>query len=257
MPDSTTSLNKRYFYLFGVLLLVLAWQLLSERYQQGLVPSPYETWQGFVYILESGELGENLRITFQRQITGLGLGLLAGLTTGLLAGWFPRLELLMQPLISILLAIPAIILVVMAMVWFGMGTKMTVFLVSLLVFPIMHTNTVEGFKSIDPDLIQMSRVYRLPWPRAISNIYLPGMLHSLIAGFSLAAASSIRLTVMAELLGAREGMGQRIAIARSYLATEELFAWVLVLLAILASLEFLLIRPLQRWSSRGVPELEA
>lgn len=257
MPDSITRLNKHYYYLFGILLLVLLWQLLSEQYPQVLVPSPYETWQGLVNIWISGALGDNLKISFQRQITAMSLGLLIGLTSGMLAGWFPRLEVLMQPLVSLLLAMPPIVLVVMAMIWFGMGTKMTIFLVSLLVFPIMHTNTVEGFKSIDPAIIQMSKVYRLPLPLAISKIYIPGMLHGLIAGFSMGAASSIRLTVMAELLGAREGMGQQIAISRSYLETEQLFAWVLVLLVILASLEFVLIRPLQRWSNRGKPGAES
>lgn len=253
MPDSTISLNRRCFYGLGVLLLISGWQLLSMYYPPVLVPSPQETGQALAGIYESGALTQNLGITFQRQLLGLGLGLLAGLASGLLAGGFPRLELLLQPLVSLLLAIPAIILAVMAMVWFGMGTTMAVFLVALLVFPVMHTNTVEGLKSIDPAIIEMSRVYRLPLPLAISNIYLPGMLHSLIAGFSLAVAASIRLTVMAELLGAREGMGRQIATARSYLETSELFAWVLVLLAILAGLEFLLIRPLKRWSSRGTP----
>lgn len=252
MPDSITKLNKQYYYLSGVLLLVLIWQLLAQRYPPVLVPSPYETWQGLVSIWTSGALGDNLRITFQRQITGMSIGLLIGLTSGMLAGWFYRLELLMQPLISLLMAMPPIIITVMAMVWFGLGTKMTIFLVALLVFPIMHTNTVEGFKSIDPALIEMSKVYRLPLPLAISKIYIPGMLHSLIAGFSMGAASSIRLTVMAELLGAREGMGQQILISRSYLETEQLFAWIIVLLVILASLEFLFIRPLQRRSSRGM-----
>lgn len=253
MPDSITKLNKHYYYVFGILLLVLLWQLLSEQYPQVLVPSPYETWQGLVIIWTSGALGDNLKISFQRQIIGMSIGLLIGLSSGMLAGWFSRLELLLQPLVSLLLAMPPIILAVMAMVWFGMGTRMTIFLVALLVFPIMHTNTVEGFKSIDPAIIQMASVYRLPLPLAISKIYIPGMLHSLIAGFSMGAASSIRLTVMAELLGAREGMGQQIAISRSYLETEQLFAWVLVLLVILASLEFVLIRPLQRWSNRGKP----
>ncbi len=254
MTDSITRLNKHYYYGFGILLLLMLWQLLSEQYPQVLVPSPYETWQGLVNIWTSGVLTDNLGISFKRQLLGMSLGLMMGLTTGMLSGWFTRLELLMQPLVSLLLAMPPIILAVMAMIWFGMGTQMTIFLVALLVFPVMHTNTVEGFKSIDPSLIQMSKVYRLPLPLAISKIYIPGMLHSLIAGFSMGVASSIRLTVMAELLGAREGMGQQIAISRSYMETEQLFAWVLVLLVILASLEFVLIRPLHRWSTRGMTD---
>lgn len=253
MPNSTINPNKQFYYVSGILLLLLIWQLLSKQYPPVLVPSPYETYLGLKAIWTGGILLDNLQISFLRQISGMTIGLLLGLAGGLLAGWFAKLELLLQPLISLLLAMPPIIMAVMAMIWFGMGTKMTVFLVSLLVFPVMYTNTVEGFKSIDPAIIQMSKVYRLPLPLSVLKIYLPGMRHSLIAGFAMGAASSIRLTVMAELLGAREGIGQQIAISRAYLETEQLFAWVLIMLLILACLEFILIRPLQRRSKRQVP----
>lgn len=257
MPNSTTRLNRNYEYLGGVLLLLLGWQLLSMHYNQVLVPSPAETLQALVSLVESGELAENLLITFHRQLAGLAAGISIGMLSGLLAGCFRRLDLLVQPLINFLLAVPAIIFVTMAMVWFGMGTTMTVFLVSLLVFPVIHTNAAEGLKAIDPALLEMAEVYRLPPLLKVRKIYLPGMRHALIAGFSLAMASSVRLTVMAELLGAREGMGQRIAIARVYLETERLFAWVLVLLVILISLEFLFIRPLKRWAGQGQMEAGA
>ena len=160
------------------------------------------------------------------------------------------MELILQPLVNTLLAVPAIVFVVMAMVWFGMGTLMTVFIVALLVYPVMHLNTLEGFKSIDRDLLEMAKVYRMPTWKKINKIYLPGLAHSLIAGLSLSIASSVRLTVMAELLGAREGIGQKIAISRAYMETENLFAWVLVLILILVGLELLLIKPLNAFTVR-------
>jgi len=250
MPNSTTRSNKNPYYVFGVILLALGWQMLSMLYDQVLVPSPIETLRALKELFVSGELGQNLMITFRRQTGGLTAGIALGLVTGLFAGYFRRLDLLMQPLISLLLAVPAIIFVTMAMVWLGMGTQMTTFLVALLVFPVIHTNAAEGFKSVDRDLLEMAHVYRLPPVLTIKKIYLPGMRRYLIVGLSLSMASSVRLTIMAELLGAREGMGQRIAIARAYLETEKLFAWITVLLMILVSLEFLFIRPLKRCSSQ-------
>ena len=78
---------------------------------------------------------------------------------------------------------------------------------------------------------------------------LPGILHS-FCGISLSVATSIRLTIMAELLGAQDGMGQRIAISRAYLQTDQLFAWVLVLIFIVFALDWLLIRPVNRMANR-------
>ena len=251
MKVSISKTNRDYFYsLLGFLIIIMLWQILSMHYNPVLVPSPRETAAAFNEIWSSGALAENLAISFKRQSLGLAFGLAAGLGSGVVAGLNRRLELTIGPLVNSLMAIPAIIFVVMAMVWFGMGSTMAAFLVALLVFPIMHLNTLEGFKSIDRSLLEMGRVYRLPAWHTMKKIYLPGLTNSLVAGFSLAAASSVRLTVMAELLGAREGIGQKIAISRAYMETERLFAWVLVLIGILVILELVLIRPLNRFSLR-------
>ncbi|MGI6412778.1 MAG: ABC transporter permease [Syntrophomonadaceae bacterium] len=251
MPNSTSKNSSEYLYIFlGVLAIIAGWQLISLFYSPVLVPSPLRTIESFWNIWNNGELAANLAISFQRQVTGLGIGLSLGISTGILAGLNRKLELILQPLVNALLAVPAIVFVVMAMVWFGMGTLMTVFIVALLVYPVMHLNTLEGFKSIDRDLLEMAKVYRLPTWKKINKIYLPGLAHSLIAGFSLSTASSVRLTVMAELLGAREGIGQKIAISRAYMETENLFAWVLVLILILVALELLLVKPLNAFTVR-------
>ena len=251
MQNSISSHNKDIFYkLLGAVLITIFWQFLSMQYLSVLVPSPAETLAALKQMLLSGEISSNLCISFKRQITGLLFGIAFGTATGLLAGFKRPLELMMSPLVNSLITIPAVIFVVMAMVWFGMGTIMTVFLVSLLVFPIMHINIVEGFKSIDANYLQMARVYRVPFKIRLRKIYLPGIMHSFLAGISLSVATSIRLTIMAELLGAQDGMGQRIAISRAYLQTDQLFAWVLILVLIVFILDWLLIRPVNKIARR-------
>jgi len=251
MPNSTSKNNLAFSYtLLGVLLIVIGWQVLSLFYIQVIFPSPAETIQALLGIMISGELLDNLIITFQRQIVGLTCGVTLGIISGIVAGLNRKVELICQPFIYTLLSVPAIVFVVMAMVWFGMGTVMAIFLVTLLVYPTMHMNTLEGFKSIDRSLLEMGQVYKLPAWITIKKIYLPGLTNSLVAGFSLSATASVRLTIMAELIGAREGIGQKIAVSRAYLETERLFAWVLVLLMIIIGLEFVIIRPLNAFSAR-------
>ncbi len=240
--------NKKFWYALGISFVLLGWQLLSLKYSGVIVPSPADTWRALAEIFRSGEMAENLKVTFSRQLTGLLFGLAMGTATGVIAGIFTKVQLILQPMITLLLSVPAIIYVTMAMVWFGTGTKMTIFLVALLIFPLMHTNTASGINSIDPALKEMAEVYRLPPLKKLGQIYLPGMRGHLITGFSLGLASSMRLTIMSEMLGAVDGMGQRIYISRAYLETENLFAWVAVLLIILMLLEFLLIRPLKKWT---------
>jgi NitT/TauT family transport system permease protein len=250
MPTSSSKNSDYRYTILGVLIIVLCWHLLSMHYNRVLMPSPVDTIRALIDIYSNGELIENLKISFNRQIIGLAVGAILGIGTGIVAGINHKIELIIQPLIKILLAVPAIVFVVMAMVWFGMGSTMAIFLVSLLVYPIMHVNTVQGFKAIDRNLLEMAKVYCLPAVIKVKKIYLPGLTYSVVAGFSLATASSVRLTIMAELLGAREGIGQKIAISRAYLETENLFAWVLVLIFIIVLLEWFIIRPLNKLSSR-------
>ena len=62
--------NPRLWYALGVGLMLAVWQLLSMVYSIVIVPSPLETWRGLINIIASGELAENLKITFARQFTG-------------------------------------------------------------------------------------------------------------------------------------------------------------------------------------------
>lgn len=251
MSNSTSNPKKYHWYIFlGILAIFVLWQGLSFRYNSVIVPSPYETWLALTEIIKSGELTSNLSISFRRQIAGLTIGVVLGTLSGVSAGLFRPLEYFLLPTVNCLMAVPAIIFAVMGMVWFGMGSPMAVFLVSLLVFPLMHINTLEGFKSIDHSYLEMAKVYNLPWIIKVKKIFLPGIIHSFIAGFALSTATSVRLTIMAELLGAKEGMGQKIAISRAYLETDRLFAWVIILITIVITLEWLVIRPLNKYAKR-------
>lgn len=242
--------QERFFAGVGIIAITLLWYGLSRRYNPVIMPSPGRAVYSLVEFFRTGEAQLQMAITFQRVAGGLILGILTGIFSGTLAGIFKPFEYMLRPIIRLLLSVPAIIFAVMAMVWFGMGTNMAIFLVTLLVFPVMHTNIAQGFKTIDHSILEMVKVYQVPVSIQIRKIYFPALLHAFVAGFTLCATSAVRLTIMAELLGTREGIGQRIGISRSYLETEKLFAWVILLVLIVVSLEWLIVRPLNQLSRK-------
>lgn len=243
--------NKNIYSILGVLLLLLSWQIISVFTHPLIVPSPLATIKALINMATSGELLKNFSISIQRQLTGLAIGVMFGIILGILGGLKAPVNRMITPLINAILSVPGIIFVVIAMVWFGQGTTQVVFVVALLVFPVMYVNCEKGIESIDPNLIQMATVYKVPLIIRIKKVYLPGLTHGILAGFALSAASSIRLTVMSELFGAQEGIGQAIAMTRFYLETDKLFAWALILVFIVAILEKMVFKPLEakieRW----------
>lgn len=240
-------INRRRYYILGILLILAGWQVLAWASHPLIVASPVSTFQSIFAMLASGELTKNLIITLQRQLTGLSLGVLVGTFLGIFGGLKKSLDSMFQPGINAILATPSIIFVVIAMVWFGQGSTQVIFVTALLIMPIMYLNSAKGIQSIDSDLLQMVKVYRVPRRIKLFKIYLPGLLYGFMAGFSLSVASSLRITIMAELLGAQNGIGNAIFIARGYLETSKLFAWALLLVLLVMIIEALVFNPLQRF----------
>jgi NitT/TauT family transport system permease protein len=84
----------------------------------------------------------------------------------------------------------------------------------------------------------------------LREVYFPGIASPAIAGLTLATGIAVRAVVLAEVLAAANGIGHAFSRAMSFLETPELFAWVLVLLALMAAIEFGVLRPVKRRAMR-------
>ncbi len=243
-------ISDRRYYILGILIILAGWQVLAWASHPLIVASPGSTFQSIFAMLASGELTDNLLITLQRQLAGLALGVLVGTIFGIFGGLKKPLDSMFLPGINAVLATPSVIFVVIAMVWFGQGSTQVIFVTALLVMPIMYLNSAKAIQSIDSDLLQMVRIYRVPARIKLRKVYLPGLLYGFMAGFSVSVATSLRITIMAELLGAQNGIGNAIFIARGYLETSKLFAWALLLVLMVMLIEAIVFNPLQRFISR-------
>ncbi len=242
--------TERKYYILGIVILVAGWQALAMASHPLIVASPLSTITAFLDMLNSGELGKSLVVTLKRQLLGLALGVVAGTFLGVLGGLKHALDSMIMPAINAVLATPSVIFVVIAMVWFGQGSTQVIFVTALLITPIMYLNSVKGIHSIDSQLLQMATVYQVPGRVRMLKLYLPGLLNGFIAGFSLSVASSLRITIMAELLGAQNGIGNAIFITRSYLETDKLFAWTITLIILVAIMETVVFNPLHKYSKK-------
>lgn len=243
-------LNKSSYAVIGILAIVLAWHVAAMLTHPLVVPSPLATLKALLQMAVEGEITSNLMISIKRQLSGLSLGVLTGTLLGVAGGISAGFYQLTRPLINTIQATPSVIFVVVAMVWFGVGTVQTVFVVALLVVPVMYINCAHAVRSIDPSFLEMAKVFCVPRWVQVKKIYLPGLLQGFLAGFALSAASSLRLVVFAEVMGAREGIGPAIALTRNYLETDKLFAWALVLIVLVVVVEAVILKPLESYRKK-------
>jgi NitT/TauT family transport system permease protein len=230
----------------GLLMIVLAWQLAASRLGPLLMATPHQTLLAIPPLLESGRLWHAASASLARATCGITLGCACGFLIGLLAAHSPSLRGAVEPLRWLLMAIPAVIVVLLAMLWFGLGASMVIFLVAAMISPGLYTHTVHGMRQIDPKLLAMTQVYRFGWWLRVRHLYIPALSAPLSAALLVAINSGIRLVVMAEVLGGDSGVGHALANARSTFDSAELYAWVLLILGFVALLEWALIQPLQR-----------
>ncbi len=229
----------------GICLLVFCWWLVSLVFDEIIIASPVKTISSLGAMMLTPSFWKSVGITFQRFALGLFFGSLIGLVFGLAAGVNEAVRWMLEPFRWILMTVPPAVLVVVSMIWFGMGSVQTVFVTSLLIIPIIYVNTVAGIDAVDQHLVEMAGIYRAPKAMLIRDLYMPGVGGHVLAGLSLSAGMGIRIVVLSELLGAYSGIGYEFALARTNLDSPVLFAWVLVCLVLGGGLEVCILTPMR------------
>lgn len=230
----------------GVVAMLVVWQLLSLTMSSAIMASPADTAVALARLAWGSKLWVELLITLKRLVVGLAVGAAVGWVLGVVAGVQPQVRSFLEPVRWVTMTVPAVIIAALAMLWFGLGDFTVMFMVAVIVFPTMYVNTVAGVLAVDSRLTEMGRVYHFSRRLLLTEVYLPGIASPVMAGLTLATGLAVRAAVLAEVLGAMNGIGHAFSRAMSYLETPELFAWILVLLALMGVIEFGVLRPLKR-----------
>ncbi len=235
------------FNLLGLMMLLLGWEILARNYSGLVVAAPVETLAALFKLLGNKTfLIMHLVPTLKRIILALVIGIGSGAVLGVLAGLMEPLRLMLAPIRWILTSIPAIIVVVVFMLWFGMGTTMVVSITSTMIAPIVYVNVADSMRSVDSSLMEMAKVYRMPLHMRLTRIYAMALASPLLSSVVIATGNCIRLVVLAEMLGTNEGIGHTLAISRTNLQTDDLYALTMLAMLVIGGVEVILLRPARK-----------
>jgi sulfonate transport system permease protein len=231
----------------------MAWEVLSETgfIPSRLLPSPVSVIRAGVSAATTGGLLTHLAASTARAAAGLVIGSTIGLVLGLATGLSRPLQLVLDGPVQMLRAIPALALVPLVILWFGLGETAKVFIVVItVVFPV-YLNTFHGVRSVDPRLVEMAQVYGIRGVALYREVILPGALPSILVGFRFALGMAWLVLIVAESLGATSGLGYLAQNAREFMQMDVLVLTI-VLWAIMGKLADVLSRDLE---SRLLPWL--
>ncbi|MGB7482959.1 MAG: ABC transporter permease subunit [Castellaniella sp.] len=232
--------------LASLLLFCALWEWGGQYYGPLILPGPRATFERLGELLASGQAAPELWISARRTLAGLGAAVLAGSILGMLAGRSLTAAVVARPLVTLLLGMPPIAWLVLAMLWFGMGDATPVFTVAVACFPIVFAGAMQGARTLDGQLTDVARVYRLPWWTTLFEVHLPHVLSYLLPAWITALGMSWKVVVMAELLAASDGAGAALAVSRAQLDMAGSMGWIVAVLGLLLAIEYLLLEPVKR-----------
>lgn len=250
-PDAASAQpTSKVWSLLGVLLILAGWEVAARWAGPLLMATPLEALSGIARLAAEPAFREHVGDTLMRIGIGVSGGCLIGFVLGVLAGRDARLRGLLEPMRWLLMAVPPVVVVVLAMLWFGLGSSMVIFITLLMMVPGMYVNTVKGMLMLDRNLLEMGQVFEFSAWQTLRHVYLPALAAPLTAALLMAVCGGVRLVVMAEVLGAESGVGYALANAQSTFDNTAIYAWVLLILGFVALIEFLLLQPVQRHLTR-------
>lgn len=220
----------------SILFVLLIWTLFSALniMPQAILPSPASVWLATVEMAENGTLGRDLTVSLSRAAIGFSIGTSLGVLVGLLTGRLALMQVLLAPALTLLRPIPAIALVPLAIVWFGIGEGSKYFVISYTVFLTVWFNTHHGMQYVPDIYLRASRSLGVSRVREFLTVIIPAAAPYILAGIRLGVALAFLSLVAAELSGASSGIGYRLQEARQYIRTDRMFS-LLIILGILGS----------------------
>ena len=236
------------------LVLLLTWHLASTYgwLSNRVLPAPFEVAQAAWTLAASGELWTHVKVSASRALLGLAVGGGLGLAFGLLTGSVRICESLLDSTFQMIRNIPALAMIPLVILWFGIDETAKLFLIAVAVFFPIYLNTFHGIRNVDPGLIEMGRTYGLSRWGLYTQIILPGALSSILVGLRFSLGLMWVILIVAETISAQSGIGYLTMNAREFLQTDIVLVGIL-LYAALGKLSDMLARAMEHYWLRWHP----
>ena len=210
--------------------LLAAWQagatlgLVSTRF----LPAPLDVLAAGWRLGLSGELFTNIRVSFVRAAAGFLVGGGIGFALGLANGLSALSERLTDATLQMVRNIPHLALIPLVILWFGIDEEAKLFLVALGVFFPIYINTLHGIRQVDPQLIEMGRVYGMDPVELFRRVILPGALPSVFVGVRYGLGIMWLTLIVAETISAQSGLGYMAMQAREFMLVDVVVLAILI-----------------------------
>lgn len=230
--------------------LVLVWQIAALIVASPLLPDPAAVVAAMGRAAESGALQTNIAITLARVAASFLIAMAIGSAVGIALGRSAQLNELFGPWVVVLLNLPALVVIILCYVWFGLTEAAAITAVAINKIPNVAVTMREGAAALSRDLDEMARVYRLSRLKALRHITLPQLVPFFAASARSGLALTWKIVLVVELLGRSNGVGFELQTAFQLFDVATILAYALAFTAVVQVIELGLLQPWERRANR-------
>lgn len=211
-----------------LVLLVVAWWAAVAIFEPGddVLPGPglvvSSTWE------DRSSLWEAMLSTTKVAVLGISLAVVVAVVLAIAIDWSKTIRRSIYPLMVASQTLPIITLAPLVIIWFGFGSGPKIALVGLFTFFAVAVGLVQGLASADPDATALLRTMGASRLQLLLRVRLPSAVPQFFTGLKVAVTYSYVAAIVAELVGAQQGLGVYMTAAKNALRTDLVFGAVAV-----------------------------
>ncbi len=213
---------------FGVLLAI--WNMLGDKLEllpQPFFPGPCNILEAF--LMEPAYIFENTVYSFRLFAAGFCIGVFVGVGTGILIGWFPRVNYWISPILNFSGIIPAVAWMPFALILFPTSFAAAVFLIVVCSWFPVASMTAIGIAGTPKGQFEAAKTLGAKTCSLIFHVAVPYAMPQIFIGITTAEAFSFTTLVMAEMMGQPGGLGYYINASKVWSAYYKVFAAIIVM----------------------------
>lgn len=240
------NLKEQGIRLASLLLFLLIWESGALALQSRLLPPPDAVLSVLMDGLRSGEIPYHVAITLGRVAASFVLAMAIGSAIGIAMGRSRLLDRLFDSWLVFFLNIPALVVILLAYVWFGLIEAAAILAVAVNKIPNVAVTMREGSRVLDRDYLEMAKSFRLSHVRTLRHVVLPQLSPYFLASARSGLALIWKIVLVVELLGRSNGVGFQLHLYFQLFDVTSILAYTVAFIVVVLVIETAIFRPLDR-----------
>lgn len=229
---------------------VLLWAIVARIVDDNVLPSPMAVWQALLVEWKSGELVHHLSMTLLRVMAAFVVAMAVGSAIGIWLGMHALSDKLIDPWLILLLNIPALVIIVLSYIWFGLNEAAAIGAVALNKIPNVVVTLREGARSLSTEYAEMAQVYRFGFLKRLRHVVVPQLQPFFAAATRSGIALIWKIVLIVELLGRSNGVGFQIHLYFQLFDVATILAYTLAFVVVMLLVEYAVLQPMDKHAGR-------